>query len=89
MSNALADMSSSLKSVVETSATTLADLVDEARSRIEDLPPLARQRRRRSSRRIAPFVVFGLLAVVVLMMVNRSRRREEVDPVDQSSVRHR
>jgi len=89
MSNALADMSSSLKSVVETSATTLADLVDEARSRIEDLPPLARQRRRRTGRRVAPFVVLAVVAVVVLMMVNRGRNREEVDPVDQSSVRHR
>jgi type VI protein secretion system component VasF len=88
MTNALADMSSSLKSVVESSATTLADLVDEARSRIEDLPPLARQRRRRSGRRVAPFVIVAVVAFVVLMMVGRSRRRE-VDPVDQSSVRHR
>jgi len=88
MTNALADMSSSLKSVVESSATTLADLVDEARSRIEDLPPLARQRRRRSGRRVAPFLVVAVVAVVAFVMIGRSRRHE-VDPVDQSSVRHR
>jgi hypothetical protein len=88
MSNALADMSSSLKTAVGSSASTLADLVDEARSRIEDLPPLSGQRHRRNRRRVAPFVAFGLLAVVVWMMAQRGRHND-VDPVDQSSVRHR
>ena len=88
MSNALADMSSSLKTAVESSASTLADLVDEAKSRIEDLPPLSRQRHRNNRRRVAPFVLFGLLAVVVWMMAQRGRHND-VDPVDQSSVRHR
>jgi type VI protein secretion system component VasF len=89
MSNALAEMSSSLKNVVESSATTIADLVDEARSRIEVLPPLARQRRRRPARRMAPFAVFALVALVVFMVVRQRSRRADVDPVDQSSVRHR
>lgn len=89
MSNALAEMSSSVKSAVESSASTLADLVDEARSRIEDLPPLSRQRHRANRRRLAPFVIFGLLAVVVWVMMMQRGRRHDVDPVDQSSVRHR
>jgi len=92
MSNALADVSSSLKTVVETGASTLAELVDEARSRLEDLPiplpQLSRARRRQTRKRIAQVAVIAAIALVVAMVVQRGRR-QDVDPVDQSSVRHR
>jgi hypothetical protein len=90
MSNALADVSSSLRTVVETGASTLADLVDEARSRLDDLalPQLARARRRQTRKRIAQVAVIAAIAVIVAMVVQRGRRHD-VDPVDQSSVRHR
>jgi hypothetical protein len=81
-------MSNSLKNVVESSAHTLSDLVDEARSRIEDLPQLARPRRRRARRRWGSIALVGLIALMALTMAQRSRQHAE-DPVDQTSVRHR
>jgi hypothetical protein len=93
------NMSNSLKSVVESGAhslqsgahtitDTLSDLVDEARSRIEDLPPLARPRRKRARRRLGSLVLVGLLVVVILAVVKRGQH-ESADPVDQTSVRRR
>ena len=88
-------MPSTLKSVVETGrnvvesgASTLSDLVDEARSRIEDLPPLARPRKRRARRRWGSILVLGLLAVVLMGVAQRSKQ-QSADPVDQTSVRRR
>ena len=49
MSNTLKSVVESGRNVVESGASTLSDLVDEARSRIEDLPPIALPRRRRSA----------------------------------------
>ena len=49
MSSALKNVVETGKSAVESGASTLSDLVDEARSRIEDLPVLARPRRRKAA----------------------------------------
>ncbi|MEP7045326.1 MAG: hypothetical protein ABI949_01535 [Ilumatobacteraceae bacterium] len=92
-------MSTSLKSVVEsgmsavesgahTLSDTLSDLVDEARSRIEDLPPLAGPRRRRTRKKWGMIAVLAVVAVLLLAMANK-RRQEAADPVDQTSVRRR
>ena len=91
MSNALKSVKNVVESgrnVVESGASTLSDLVDEARSRIEDLPPLARPRRRKARRRWGSILVFGLLAIALMGMAQRSRQHA-ADPVDQTSVRRR
>ncbi len=59
-------MSNALKNVVESGATTLSELVDDARSMIEDLPPLA-NRRKRSHRNWSSVVVVVLLAFVAMI----------------------
>ncbi len=92
-------MSNSLKNVVESSANTLSDtfsdlsgtfsdLVGEARSRLEDLPVLARPRRKRARRRWGSIALLALVAVLLLAMTQKSRR-QDADPVDQTSVRRR
>ena len=92
-------MSNSLKNVVESSANTLSDtfsdlsdtfsdLVGEARSRLEDLPVLARPRRKRARRRWGSVALLALVAVLLLAMTQKSRR-QDADPVDQTSVRRR
>jgi hypothetical protein len=92
-------MSNSLKNVVESSASTLSDtfsdlsdtfsdLVGEARSRIEDLPVLARPRHRRARRRWGSVALLALVAVLLLAMTQKSRH-QDADPVDQTSVRRR
>jgi hypothetical protein len=88
MSNALKSVVESGKSAVESGASTLSDLVDEARSRIEDLPPLARPRRRRARRRWGSILVLGLLAFALMGVAQRSRQ-QAADPVDQTSVRRK
>ncbi len=93
-------MSNSLKNVVESSASTLSDtfsdlsdtfsgLVGEARSRIEDLPVLARPRHKRARRRWGSVILFALAAVLLLAVAQKSRHHETADPVDQTSVRRR
>ena len=67
-------MSNALRDVVESGAHTFSDLVDEARTRIEDLPPIARARRKRSRKSWSPFVVVLLLAIVVATLTQRHRR---------------
>ncbi|MBK5332504.1 MAG: hypothetical protein JJD93_11065 [Ilumatobacteraceae bacterium] len=62
--------------------------MDEARSRIEDLPPLARPRRRRARRRWGSILVLGLLAFALMGVAQRGRH-QAADPVDQTSVRRR
>lgn len=88
MSNPLKSVVESGRSVVESGANTLSDLVDEARSRIEDLPPLARPRRRRTRRRWGAILLMGVLAIALMGLAQRSRQRS-ADPVDQTSVRRR
>jgi hypothetical protein len=89
MSSALKSVVETGKSAVESGASTLSDLVDEARSRIEDLPVLARPRRRKARRRFGSIVVIGLVAFGLMALAQRSRHQQTADPVDQSSVRHR
>ncbi len=89
MSSALKNVVESGKSAVESGASTLSDLVDEARSRIEDLPVLARPRRRKARRRFGSIVVVGLIAFALMALAQRSRHHQTADPVDQTSVRHR
>ena len=88
MSKTLKGVVESGRNVVESGASTLSDLVDEARSRIEDLPPLARPRKRRARRRWGSILVLGLLAVALMGVAQRSRQ-QSADPVDQTSVRRR
>ena len=88
MSKTLKGVMESGRSVVESGASTLSDLVDEARSRIEDLPPLARPRKRRARRRLGSILLLGLLAVALMGVAQRSRQ-QSADPVDQTSVRRR
>jgi len=88
MSNTLKSVMESGRSVVESGASTLSDFVDEARSRIEDLPPLARPRRRRARRRWGSVLVLALLAVVLVSVAQRGKQ-QSTDPVDQTSVRRR
>ena len=86
-------MSNSLKNVVESSANTLSDtfsdLVGEARSRLEDLPVLARPRRKRARRRWGSVALFALVAVLLLAVAQKGRQHDAADPVDQTSVRRR
>ena len=89
MSSALKNVVETGKSAVESGASTLSDLVDEARSRIEDLPVLARPRRRKARRRFGSIVALGLIAFALMALAQRSRHHQEADPVDQTSVRHR
>lgn len=73
-------MPNALKNAVETGATTLSDLVDEARSRIEDLPPLANARRKRARKNWSSVFVVVALAVVA-MIAAKQMRRHSSDPV--------
>ena len=86
-------MSNSLKNVVESSANTLSDtfsdLVGEARSRLEDLPVLARPRRKRARRRWGSVALFALVAILLLAVAQKGRQHDAADPVDQTSVRRR
>ena len=88
MSNTLKSVVESGRNVVESGASTLSDLVDEARSRIEDLPPLARPRRRKARRRWGSVILLGLVAIALMSVAQRSRQ-QSADPVDQTSVRRR
>jgi ferric-dicitrate binding protein FerR (iron transport regulator) len=88
MSNTLKSVVESGRNVVESGASTLSDLVEEARSRIEDLPPLARPRRRRARRRWGSILLLGLVAIALMSIVQRGKH-QSADPVDQTSVRRR
>ena len=77
-------MSSVLRSAAESTANVLSDLVDEARDRLEDLPPIARVRRRRQDRRWMVIVaVVGVL--LVAMLVRRKARGNAEGTVAQGS----
>ena len=78
MSKTLKGVVESGRNVVESGASTLSDLVDEARSRIEDLPPLARPRKRRARRRWGSILVLGLLAVPLWGSPNAAGKNRQI-----------
>jgi hypothetical protein len=67
-------MSNALKNVVESGATTLSELVDDARSLIEDLPPIA-NRRKRTHRNWSSVIVVVLLAFVAMIAAKQLRHQ--------------
>lgn len=70
-------MSNALKNAVESSANTLSDLVEEARSRIEDLPPLAHARRKRVRRSWTSMIGLVVLALVATIVAKQACRPAE------------
>ena len=78
MSNAL------LKSVVDSGAGTLSALVDDARSLIEDLPPLMNARRKRA-RKSWPSVVVVVLLAFVAMIVAKQLRHQPSEVMPEST----
>ncbi len=76
-------MSNALKNVAESTAHVLSDLVDEARDRIEDLPPLGRARRRNKNTRW--IVVMVVAALGLLTVVARRLCREATPTQDETS----
>jgi hypothetical protein len=81
MSNALKNAVESGRSAVESGAHTISDLVDEARSLIEDLPPLAHSRKKRARKNWTS--VFAVLVLVVLATAVVKGRGRSNQPVDQ------
>jgi hypothetical protein len=80
-SNALKNVVESGRNVVESGASTLSDLVDEARSRIEDLPPIAHHRRKKSRKKWSSLLALGLLVLFVSVAAKQMRNH----PTDQSA----
>ena len=66
-------MSNALKNAVESGASTLSDLVDEARSRIEDLPPLVHARHKRARRNWTSVFAVVLLALFAMVAAKQLR----------------
>lgn len=75
-------MPNALKNAVESGASTLSDLVDEARSRIEDLPPLAHARHKRARKNWTSVMAVVLLAVVAMVAAKQLRHRQS-DPTPE------
>lgn len=74
-------MSNALKNAVESSTSTLSGLVDEARARLEELPPLANARRKRARKRTS---MIGLLVLAVAAMIMAKQARQPaVRTIDQ------
>ncbi len=67
-------MSNALKTMVESGASTLSDLVDEARSRIEELPPIAGPRRRRARKQFSSIALIVLVVLAVAIVTKRNHR---------------
>ena len=65
--------------MVESGASTLSDLVDEARSRIEDLPPIAGPRRRHARKQLSSIAVVALLILAIALVMRRSRRHQQTE----------
>jgi hypothetical protein len=77
-------MSSALKNAVESGANTLSDLVDEARSRIEDLPPLANARRKRHRKSRTSLFAIVLVVLFAAFMAKKMRANSTVEPARQT-----
>jgi hypothetical protein len=75
MSNTVKSVLESGRNVVESGANSLSDLVDEARSRIEDLPPLAHARHKRTRKNWTSVLAVVFLAFVVAMIAKQSRHK--------------
>jgi len=67
-------MSNALKNVVDSGTSTLSDLVDEARSMIEDLPPIA-NRRKQSRKNWSSLLVVAFLVFVAAVAAKQLRHR--------------
>ena len=72
-------MSSALRNAAESTAHALADLVDGARDRIEELPPIARARRKQHRTRWSVVGIVGVVAVA-LMIARRMRHVDRLEP---------
>lgn len=83
MSNALRSAAESTGHVLSDLVEGARDLVDEARDRIEDLPPL--RARRRNNNRMWMIVTFIGVGVIVMMVVGRRRHREHPEGSDSSA----
>ena len=75
MSNTVKSVLESGRNVVESGASTLSDLVDEARSRIEDLPPLAHARHKRTRKNWSTILAVVFIAFVVAMIAKQGRHK--------------
>jgi hypothetical protein len=79
-------MSNALKNAVESGATTLSDLVDEARSRIEDLPPLANARRKRARKNWSSVIGAVVLAFVAMVAAKKIRHHPSTPVPEPTSL---
>ena len=79
-------MSNALKHAVETGTSTLSDLVDEARSKIEDLPPLANARRRQSRKNWSSVFVVVVLAFVAMVVAKQVRHHPAESTPESNSL---
>jgi hypothetical protein len=75
MSNALKNVVESGRSAVESGASTLSDLVDEARSRIEDLPPIAHSRRKKARKNWSSLLMLAALVLLASFAAKKLRSR--------------
>lgn len=76
-------MSNALKNAVESGANTLSDLVDEARSRIEDLPPLANARRKRHRKSRSSIFAVVLVVLFAAFVAKQMRSKSTVQAADR------
>jgi hypothetical protein len=79
-------MSNALKNAVESGATTLSDLVGDARSLIEDLPPLANARRKRTRKSYSSIVVVAFLALAAVITAKQLRQHSS-EPAMEGGAR--
>jgi hypothetical protein len=70
-------MSNVLRDAVESGASTFSELVDQARTHIEELPPIARARRKHARRTWSPIVIVLLVAFVAAAAAKRHHQSPE------------
>ncbi len=79
-------MPNALRNAAESTAHAISDLVDEARDRIDDLPPLGRIRRRRNNKRWMLIVIAGVLGLLVVV-ASRRHRHETAEETSSPGAR--
>ena len=79
-------MSNALKNAVESGTSTLSDLVDDALSLIEDLPPLAKARRKQSRKNWSSIFVLVLLAFAAMIVAKQVRHRPSGSAPENNSL---